>query len=178
MEKIRKCVICELGFPKVGSLTPEARLQQHEKIPHRSQCAECGMDFVSSAHVKFHLKYSHDSKCQHCYTYCDSSCSEYYALAKESAGSRVMEESKEDKNSNVRDTEVEPARLVGELTADHVDTIQNFAETLDVGYEDFEAETWCRLIYFPSPTMPKRNLSSSLYWWVYLDTYEASLVEL
>ena len=36
MEKIRKCVICELGFPKVGSLTPEARLKQHEKAKNES----------------------------------------------------------------------------------------------------------------------------------------------
>ena len=107
MEKIRKCVICELGFPKVGSLTPEARLQQHEKTPHRSRCAECGMDFVSNAHVKFHLRYAHDNKCQHCHSYCDNSCSEYYGLAKESAGSRVMEEGREEKNNSVKDTEVE-----------------------------------------------------------------------
>ena len=125
MEKIRKCVICELGFPKVGSLTPEARLQQHERIPHRSRCAECGMDFVSSAHVKFHLKYSHDSKCQHCYDYCDSSCSEYYGLAKELAGSRVMEEGREEQNSTVRETEVEIEKLVKKLTTEHYSELCN-----------------------------------------------------
>ena len=168
-------MICDLGFPKVGSLTPEARLQQHENTPHRSRCAECGMDFVSNAHVKFHLRYAHDNKCQHCHSYCDSSCSEYYGLAKESAGSKEMEEGRKEKNKAVEDTEIGLEKLVEELTTEHLDTVQNFAATIDIGYEDFEAEKWCRLIYFPSPTMPRRSLSSSLYWWIYMDTYEASL---
>ena len=149
MEKIRKCVICELGFPKVGSLTPEAQLQQHERIPHRSRCAECGMDFVSRAHVKFHLCYSHDSKCQHCHSYCDSSCSGYYGLAKEAAGSEAMEEERIEKNIIVKDTEIMLERLIGELTAEHLETVQNFAATIDVGYEYFKTDAWCRIIYFP-----------------------------
>ena len=32
MGGVRKCVVCELGFPKVGSLEPEVRLEEHEKI--------------------------------------------------------------------------------------------------------------------------------------------------
>ena len=112
MEEIRKCVICELGFPKVGSLTPEIRLQQHERTLHRNRCAECDLVFVSRAHVKFHLRYSHDSKCQHCYSYCDSSCSGFYGLAKEAAGSEAMEEEKIEKNITVKDTEVILEKLI------------------------------------------------------------------
>ena len=123
MEEVKKCVICELGFPKVGSLTSEIRLQQHERIPHRNRCAECGIVFVSRAHVKFHLRYSHDSKCQHCHSYCDSSCSGYYGLAKESAGSKTMEEGRKEKNIIVKDTEIEEERLIGELTAEHLETV-------------------------------------------------------
>ena len=58
----------------------------------------------------------------------------------------MMEEGREEKNNTVKDTEVELEKLVEELTTEHLETIQNFAATIDVGYEYFEAETWCRLI--------------------------------
>ena len=53
--------------------------------------------------------------------------------------------------------------------------VEKFAATIDVGYEYFEADTWCRLLYFPSPIMPKRTLSKDLYWWIFMDSYEAAL---
>ena len=74
-----------------------------------------------------------------------------------------MEEERIEKNIIVKDTEIMLERLIGELTAEHLETVQNFAATIDVGYEYFEADTWCRLLYFPSPIMPKRNLSKNLY---------------
>ena len=43
MDRTKKCFECRLGFPKVGNLTSEARLQEHRKTPHRNQCRECGM---------------------------------------------------------------------------------------------------------------------------------------
>ena len=170
MGGVRKCVICELGFPKVGSLEPEVRLKENEKIPHRYSCAECGIEFVSRAHVRFHLRYSHDSKCQHCHSYCDSRCAGYYGLAKEAAGSEAMEEGREEKNETVKDTELELERLTGELTAEHLDIVEKFAATIDVGYEYFEADAWCRRLYFPSPIMPKRTPSKDLYWWIFMDS--------
>ena len=175
MERTKRCMVCDLGFPKVGSLTPEIRLQQHETTPHRSRCLECGIYFVSNAHVKYHLRYGHDNKCLHCHSYCDSNCSETYGLAKELAGSREMEEGRKEKNKTVKDTEVGLEKLVENLTTEHLDSVQNFATTIDIGYEDFEAEKWCKLIYFPSPIMPKSNLSRNLFWWIYMENYEASL---
>ena len=86
-----------------------------------------------------------------------------------------MEEDRKEKNIIVKDTEIMLERLIGELTAGHLETVQNFAATIDVGYEYFEADTWCRLLYFPSPIMPKRTLSKNLYWWIFMDTYEAAL---
>ena len=49
------------------------------------------------------------------------------------------------------------------------------ATSIDIGYTDFEAEKWCKLIYFPSPMMPKRNLSKKVLWWIYMENYESSL---
>ena len=36
MDRTNKCMVRGLGFPKVGSLTSEMRLQQHKNTPHRS----------------------------------------------------------------------------------------------------------------------------------------------
>ena len=106
MGEISKFETCELGFPNLGSLESEVRLQQHRRTPHRVPCGECDLVFVSRAHVRFHLRYSHDCRCQHCYSFCDSSCSGYYGLAKEAAGSEAMEEEKIEKNIIVKDTEI------------------------------------------------------------------------
>ena len=101
--------------------------------------------------MKFHLRYAHDNKCLHCHSYCDSNCSEYYGLDKESAESEEMEEGRNEKNKDVEDTEVGLEKLVEEITTEYLDAVQNFATTIHIGYEDFEAEKWCKLIYFPSP---------------------------
>ena len=55
MEGIKKCFECGLGFPRIGIITSEERLREHEKTPHEVQCRECGTFFVSDAHVKYHL---------------------------------------------------------------------------------------------------------------------------
>ena len=91
MDRTKKCMVCCLGFPKVGNLTSEMRLQQHRNTPHGNQCLECGLFFVSEAHVKYHIGYVHDSKCLYCYSYCENSCSETYTLTIESAGSKEIE---------------------------------------------------------------------------------------
>ena len=61
------------------------------------------------------------------------------------------------------------------LTIEHLDAVQNMATNIDTGYSDFEAEKWCKLIYFPSPMTPKRNLSKKVLWWIYMENYESSL---
>ena len=60
-----------------------------------------------------------------------------------------MEKGREEKNETVKDTELELERLTGELTAEHLNIVEKFAATIDIGYEYFEADTWCRLLYFP-----------------------------
>ena len=47
-----------------------------------------------------------------------------------------MEKSRNEKNKAVEDTEVGLEKLVEELTTEHLDAVQNFATTIDIGYED------------------------------------------
>ena len=69
------------------------------------------------------------------------------------------EQSQNEKETVVKVTEVKLEELVEELTIEHLEAVQNIATSIDTGYSDFKAEKWCKLIYFPSPMMPKRNLS-------------------
>ena len=149
MEKTKRCLTCHVGFPKLGSLTSEMRLLYHANTPHRSQCFECGAFFVSDAHVRYHLKYVHDNKCLHCHSYCNSNCSETYGIAMESD-----EQGQNEKENVVKVTEVGLEKLVEGLTIEHLEAVQNMATSIDTGYSDFEAEKWCKLIYFPSPMTP------------------------
>ena len=164
MDRTKRCLVCGLGFPKVGSLTSEMRLQQHKNTPHRSQCLECGLFFVSDAHVKYHIGYVHDNKCLHCHSYCESNCSEKYGLTIESAGSEEMETGQIEKITAVEDAEVGLEELVEGLTTNHLDDVQNMAMSIYTGYTDFEAEKWCKLSYFPSPMIPERNVSRKVLW--------------
>ena len=93
----------------------------------------------------------------------------------ESAGNEEMEKGRDEKKTVVEDTEVGLEKLVEGLTIEHLDAVQNIATSIDTGYSDFEAEKWCKLIYFPSPMMPKRNLSKKVLWWIYMENYESSL---
>ena len=126
MERTKRCLVCDLGFPKLGSLTPEMRLQHHENTLHRSRCFECGIFFVSNAHVKYHLKYVHDNKCLHCHSYCNSNCSETYGIAMESD-----EQGQKEKETVVKETEVGLEKLVEGLTIEHLEAVQNIATSID-----------------------------------------------
>ena len=85
------------------------------------------------------------------------------------------EQGQNEKRTTDVDTEVGLEKLVEGLTIEHQEAIQNMATSIDMGYSDFEAEKWCKLIYFPSPMTPKRNLSRKVMWWICMENYESSL---
>ena len=76
-----------------------------------------------------------------------------------------------DKSDIVKETEMELEALIKEKINEHLDAVENIATCIDIGYSDFEAEKWCKLIYFPSPL----NLSQRIMWWISLESLEASL---
>ena len=117
MGKVSKCDKCELGFPSIGSLESEARVQRHEKIPHMIPCGKCDSMFISMTHRNFHLYFTHECQCPHCYKFCDGRCSGLYGVATETAGRKAMEAMKLDKNSAIEDTERMLEKMVEEITA-------------------------------------------------------------
>ena len=94
-------------FSEVGIITSEERLQEHRKTPHEVQCRECGTFFVSDAHVKFHMGFIHSTRCVHCYSYCERSCSETFAREVELAGKEEMEVGLTEKKTAIADAEAE-----------------------------------------------------------------------
>ena len=105
MGKVSNCDKCELGFPSIGSLESEARVQRHKKIPHRIPCGKCDSMFISMTHRNFHLYFTHECQCPHCYKFSDGRCSVIYGVAAEKEGRRAMEAMKQERISTINDTE-------------------------------------------------------------------------
>ena len=80
-ETVNRCSICHLGFLKIGSLSAEKRLDDHRGMIHSQRCRECNKDFVSEIHLQYHLRYSHDTVCMYCDSYCGDKCSEKFGEA-------------------------------------------------------------------------------------------------
>ena len=168
--RIKRCQICHIGFLRLGRLTPEMRLKNNANIPHNSKCFECGGVFISEAHVRFHLKYNHDTHCLHCNTYCGGACSEAYGRAM-----AMNKQSQIEKITIVEETEAELEELVREKIDEHLDAVQNIANSIDTGYSNFEVEKCCRWIYFPTPMTHQRMLSQEILWWMALESYESAV---
>ena len=94
--------------------------------------------------MKYHIGYVHDSKCLHCYSYCENSCSETYAITIEAAGSRETEMGQSEKKSAVKDADIGPEEVVEELTSNHLDDVQNMAVSIDTGYPVFRRKSGVR----------------------------------
>ena len=91
MEKDKECYKCGIGFPQIGTITSEERISEHEITPHEVLCKECDKFFVSSVHLRYHLEFNHDAKCNDCFAYCEQKCAENYALGAEAADKGEIE---------------------------------------------------------------------------------------
>ena len=91
MEEAKKCRECGIGFPRIGIISSEERLNDHEQTPHEVHCKECGTFFVSDVHLKYHLQFNHDARCIDCCSFCERTCLEKYALKAELDGKEEME---------------------------------------------------------------------------------------
>ena len=89
-----------------------------------------------------------------------------------------MEEEKIEKNNDVKETEEMLESLVKETIAENLEITQNYAAAIDMGYEPFDTDIWCKILYYPSLIMPKTSLSENLHWWIFRDMYEATLEKL
>ena len=130
MEKDSKCYKCGIGFPQIGDVKSEERVREHEVIHHGLLCKECNRFFVSSVHLKYHLTFNHDTKCNDCLSYCEQSCAEKYALGAEAAGKEKMKRGLAEKKEATKGAEEELKRMLRlcsreQVSADEIHSIRS-----------------------------------------------------
>ena len=91
MESVRSCRDCGLGFKRVGFLSVNERIRDHEEIEHSVRCSECSGKFISRSHLWYHIETFHDTKCGDCFSFCENKCSIDYARKVELEAEKVME---------------------------------------------------------------------------------------
>ena len=57
--------------------------------------------FISSTHLRYHLEFNHDAKCNDCFAYCEQKCAENYALGAEAAGKGEIEKGLADRDGPI-----------------------------------------------------------------------------
>ena len=92
MDSVRSCRDCGLGFKRVGFLSVNERIRDHEEIEHSVCCSECQDKFVSLPHLWYHIETFHDAKCGDCLSFCEKKCSIGIAMGIELAAEEVMED--------------------------------------------------------------------------------------
>ena len=90
-------------------------------------------------------------------------------------GRKAMEMMKQGSVSAINDTEGTVEEMVEQITGGKGEFIQKYASYIDIGYVDCESDMWSTLMYYPSPEMPKKNMSEYVYWYTYMDLYMAVL---
>ena len=169
--KIKRRYICYIGFLGIGKLTSKIRLENHLNVLHNTKCRECGKNFISEVHLRYHIRYSHDIEYRQCYTYCGGTCSEKYGRAM-----AMDKRNQVAKIDIVEETEIELKEVVRKKIGDrHLNAIQHIASNIDIGIGDFEIEKLCRWIYLPTPMTPQKMLSQEILLWMCLDNYESAV---
>ena len=177
MERDKGCYKCGIGFPQIGNVTSEERIREHEMIHHGIHCKECDRYFISSVHLKYHLTYNHDTKCNDCFSYCEQNCAEKYALVAETAGKEKMEKGLAEKKEATKDIEKDLKCIVKGVTYSHNEKLEEMAKFVDAGYSGREAQEWSHLLYLPFPLTPEEDVNYNMGSWIQLGLYEASVDE-
>ena len=154
MEKNKECYKCGIGFPQIGTITSEESINEHEVTTHEVLCKECNKFFISSTHLRYHLEFNHDAKCNDCFDYCEQRCAENYALGAE-AGKGVIEEGLAEKKEAIKEDEAQFERLTRGMTYNHIEMLQIMAKAIDTGYSGREALQWSKLLYLPFHMLPE-----------------------
>lgn len=175
MEEVRRCYECGIGFKRIGILSPEERLEDHEQTPHLIDCKECENHFISDAHLKYHIETFHDARCADCCSFCNRTCTIQYAAKTELTGERAMENGLADRRDAVGDAMEDLGYLVKKKTKSHMTVFEDIARRVDVGFSGPEAIQWSRLVYLQFPKMLEKDVSNNVKTWVLLSEFEMAL---
>ena len=162
MEETQCCYKCGIGFRQVGLLSLEERLENHEKLSHVIECAECEDIFISHTHLRYHIETQHDARCGDCCSFCNRTCSIQYAMKTELTDTWMMEDGIAGKKDAVAGAMEGLERCVKDKTQRHMTMVEDMARHVDAGFDGPEAIYWSRLVYIPHPKMLERNASTKV----------------
>ena len=147
MEEVRSCYECGIGFKRIGIISIEERLEDHELTPHVIECRECEKQFISDVHLKYHIETDHDARCADCCSFCNKTCSIQYATGTELTGKEAMENGIMERRDAVADAMEDLEYHVGKKTNSHMTVFEDIARRVDIGFSRPEAIQWSRLMY-------------------------------
>ena len=157
MEKVHSCYSCGIGFKQVGFLSPEERLEIHERTPHSIKCGECEDSFISDAHLKYHIETHHDARCADCCSFCNKECSIIHAMKTELISERKMEEGITERRNAVAAAVGDLEECIQKKTQYHTPLVADMTRLVDTGFDGSEAIHWSRLIYLPFPKVSEKK---------------------
>ena len=96
-----RCPDCRIGFTTVGERSAEKRFTDHLGRYHGYKCYECDLDFLSIPHLKFHINYTHDTRCGICASFCGLRCTE--ELGRYILRDKVMNSDRADRIKNLEE---------------------------------------------------------------------------
>ena len=177
MEETQCCHKCGIGFKQVGLLSLEERLENHQRLPHVIECAECEDTFISHTHLRYHIETQHDARCGDCCSFCNRTCSIQYATVTELTATWGMEEGIAGKQDAVAGAMESLEQCIEKKTRNHMKMVEDMARQVDAGFDGLEAIYWSRLIYIPHPKTLNKNVSKKVKEWVRLSEFEIALDE-
>ena len=177
MDSVRSCRDCGLGFKRVGFLSVNERIREHEEVEHSVRCSECSGKFISRSHLWYHIETFHDTKCGDCISFCENKCSIDFAREVELRAEKVMEAGLAEKTEAAATAAEDLERCIRKKIKLYTPLAADMTRLLDTGYDGPEAIQWSRIIYLPTPKISERPLSEKVKEWVKLTDLESALDE-
>ena len=138
MKEIICCPKCSIEFKQISLLSLKDRLENHQRIPHTIECAECEDTFISHSHLRYHLETQHDARCGDCCSFCNRTCSIQYATVTELTAAWGMEEGIAGKQEAVAGAMESLEQCIRKKTRSHMKMVEDMARRMDSGFDGIE----------------------------------------
>ena len=168
-----RCPTCRLGFVDIENLSAAKRLNDHLGRSHRHKCYECNSKFLSDIHLQFHIKYSHDTPCTHCETYCGDRCSE--VLGESMCKNERNKVAKAEIIAGLEEEITNKVKMRISVCDEFKNGLKQITGMLDRGYSDESLAKLCSWIYLPTPKVSLKTAEHQVEAWIILESYEAAI---
>ena len=175
--KDKTCSQCLLIFKPLGLLTPEERLENHERLPHQIECSDCPYKFLSRTHLMLHEESFHRTRCGDCQGFCGSKCTMYMAEHMERDFKKAFNEGLLVKIGAAEVQYNKLEKFIMERVNLSTPLAMDMGRLLDSGFDTPESLNWSRLLYLPTAQYPVTTLPPRAKEWVDLTILEDLLID-